>query len=857
MVPTWVLALTLMTVDAASSPPVVTEDVPVPGGLAALAQALEIEPLDRGLAIAQLSRLAFEPDKFQRLIAHLESSRRARIGAFPTDVVPLPLSASIWSDVIFKRSIAREDLFAAVLSDKQATLLARGFTALDDETLAYIARQPALLSSLYHRHAAAFAGFATHLRIHDSRIVSPGGDQADVLWESVVGERVGNPERFIRALLETHKGRIAYLYDVIGHLAPDQQRFALGLWLAPPARVQRFQALASVAVSAFSHWDATKSPFTRPVDDLVALFMRVLVTPDGAPAAPAARSLWAAVFEHGSSRQPTSPIDAAWLAEVLLTQEFRDRSTQIDQLGFGQRLVVSAETTTLPDAIYAIRALPTFRALLLTLERHGVGNPAVHAAVVRHAERIAALDVRHQRAALAQFQGSIALIARMQRVGTIDVRALERLLASLAALPLDPTNGYRAGLAAWLDDVLLPALGSDGRQDARDLLLDALSGKPAGSSAIPVTWEGQNYSFDLAAAERHRIARALDRNPEASVAGALHLYRSAKTRPVSGPSAERIDAALADALLVLAYAIDWSDPQGLGRVIRGTVAPRHDFGLGMRTVQARARTPWAIPRLVFDGSTPWHLEGSILALDLVLSSLALRRVHDDPPNGPPTINDVDRDAFIASFGLMNVRELHDSNADAMAAAIGRGQDRIDALTLREDDVKAIVREIRMDGWRARAFRWSLANDKSEIPRLFSMTELLHLGGGTGRDVDGWGMSSLALISCLCSRLAQPGVESAVMGRPQLGVLSSTVADLHLRVVVTLRDLGLPASLAKTVLAGALREFLDRVRPLHHDDWLTLVRTAQRLPRERIEDYVATATAGGPLLPADQSGRARQ
>jgi hypothetical protein len=111
------------------------------------------------------------------------------------------------------------------------------------------------------------------------------------------------------------------------------------------------------------------------------------------------------------------------------------------------------------------------------------------------------------------------------------------------------------------------------------------------------------------------------------------------------------------------------------------------------------------------------------------------------------------------------------------------------------------------------------------------------------------VSSLVLHGCLCSRLPAPGIQSALVGRPQLGLLASVVADLHLRVVLALRELHLPASLAKTVLAGALREFLDRVRPSHQDDWLTMARTAQLVSRERIEDYVASATAAGPLRPA--------
>jgi len=64
----------------------------------------------------------------------------------------------------------------------------------------------------------------------------------------------------------------------------------------------------------------------------------------------------------------------------------------------------------------------------------------------------------------------------------------------------------------------------------------------------------------------------------------------------------------------------------------------------------------------------------------------------------------------------------------------------------------------------------------------------------------------------------------------------------------LATLRLPAPLAKTVVGAAMQEFVNRVRPNDPNDWLTLVRGASGVSRERIEDYVAAATADGPLVP---------
>ena len=860
MIATLILATTLITAEPTAPSPVVSEDIPVPGGLADMSRALEIEPVDPAMAVAELTRIVFEREKSPLLLNYLDSVARARIaaGGSAIDVVPMPLTTAIWSQAVFRRPIGRDELLAAVLSDKSAAYLAHGLTAFDDETLAYFAARPALLRSLYERDASTLAGFAAHIRIRHNRAVTPGGDAATALWEAVVGERVSDAEGFIRALLTKHGGRLAYLYDVIGYLDPPRQAFTLGLWIeSASVRVQRFEKLAAVIAQAFSPWHASRTPFSRPQDDLLTLLARMQVEPSGAPSL-APRSFWAAVFAEAGAREQVGVIDAAWLAETLLTEGFRARSIALDQLGFGQRLIAGADASALSDAIYAIRALPNFRMLMLTLERIGIRPPAIYAAMARHAERVAALPVERQRRAIAQFQGAIAVTARMKLVGAIDLATAETLLRSLAGLPVDPVSGYRGTVGTWLQDRLLPAVRQRSDQSARDALLDALAGTPSPNPPRLVAWEGQEYALDLVASERARIARALDRHPDASIDAALDLHRSAhggaKASLVAAPAPERVDAALAEALLVIAYAVDWNDPQGLGRVIRGTVAPRHDFGFTKRSPEMRARTPWAQPLQVFTPGRPWHLEGSILGLDLVLARLALRRVHADALLTAPTINEVDRETFIASLGMMNAFALQDSVADDIAGAIARGRSRVVSLGESDGASGEITGAIRMDGRRVRAVRWTLSHDPSRVAGLFSMAELFYLGGGSGSDVDSWGMSAVALLGCICSRVVPPGFHSALIGRPQLGIVSSAVADLHLRIVVALRELELPAALTKTVVAGALREFLDRVRPAHHDDWLTMVRAAHMLSIERIEDYVAAATADGPLRPVNSLQR---
>jgi hypothetical protein len=59
-------------------------------------------------------------------------------------------------------------------------------------------------------------------------------------------------------------------------------------------------------------------------------------------------------------------------------------------------------------------------------------------------------------------------------------------------------------------------------------------------------------------------------------------------------------------------------------------------------------------------------------------------------------------------------------------------------------------------------------------------------------------------------------------------------------------------LAKPVLAAAMQDFVDGTNPTDGNDWLTLARAAQAVAASRFEDYVAAATADGPLI-AESSG----
>lgn len=883
-----------------------SENVPVPGGLLALSRALEVDVPDAARCIPELARLVYgdtsqqhrqEPTSaYQRLIAYLatQSATTAK------DVVPVPLTAAAWS-VMLNRNVAASGLFAAILSDPDAALMAHGLSALDDETLQFFMAHPPLLTALYRQYAPVFASFAAHLRVDDGRIATPGGAAAVPLWEALLREKVSNPVAFVTNLYGQAGGRIAYLYDVIAHLDSGRAAFALGLWLPDQAiRIDRFQAFARASSSSFAEWNPSKA-FSRPAADVLMLLQRVQVDRFGVPQFGASERQWLAALSgagDGSGHRTDSgegrPADAAWLVDVLLNGPYLHRGNRLDQFAFGSRAFASAAGPNVADVIAAISDFPRVPMLMLTLERIGVRRAATYAALSRHAQQLTQLDAVQEHRALAQLQSVVALIARMVTVGTFDSTTAERLFDALARTPVDARRGYMGAIADFLSQHLHPAIPSRAGMSFEEAIVQALSGSPDKERVTAVSWEGESYVFDLVGAEARRIRSFRERRRVASLDDLFAVRREAATlasgagiripagavaafggllsqlpdaartlqRLNATPSRaadlradllEAVDTLTADTLVSFCYAIAWSEPAGAARLDRD-LPRRHDFGLTSRLQSKRGRTAWVLPRIVYSPGQPWHVEGAVLGLELALAPLALRKIDATPPTGEPRLLSTNRYEFLMSLGLLDVFALRDADAARIADVIARGQRRVDDLTAASDPT-AVIDEIAMDGWRARALRWNLVHAPDRVASLFSLTELLYLGGGADVDLHQWGMSALSTLGCLCTQIPPPGLQTALVGRHHAGLLPAIVPDLNLRVAVLLRELQMPAALARDVLESALNDLFTNVRPMHFDDWLAVVRQARAVSADRVADALAAATASsGPLAPAPAARR---
>lgn len=550
----------------AAGPPavlsVINEEVAVSAATLALARTLGMNPeRDRARFLSELTRLLYTPPagRNPEIDSQLRADARpprSMAPALSTLTVPVPLTAAAWSRAVFRREVPADELLSAIVADRKAALLGHGLAALDDETLEYFAREPLVLQRLYESAAPSFAAFGGSLRVRGNRLAPPGGASAEALWVSLLGHPIDRPDRLIQVLFEEHNGRHAYLYDTIASLDEPRARFALGLWMADErARALRFQALGALLLGAYPEWRHDTLPFSRPLNDLGLLLLRTRVLPDGTPASPSARALWASALEgdgRGDRAVATdavavpASIDAAWLAEAVTGGDMFWRGDRLDQFGFAQRLFERTPPEDSPGAsgvVDAIRAFRGQRMLMLTLERMGLASPAVYAAAARAGNRIADLGGGRAFWTLAQMQGALAVLARLRLAGSIDVAAAETLTTSLVSLPLDEGQ-YQGAVATWLVRELWPRLprrepiaaelaAAFWTRDAE--LTSALAGPAPANGGPRLEWEGQEYRVDLAFAERRRLSLVRERQQSypidltLSLAAALGRLKALRT----------------------------------------------------------------------------------------------------------------------------------------------------------------------------------------------------------------------------------------------------------------------------------------------------------------------------------------
>lgn len=869
--------------------PAVRSDAPLPVPAAVLAQALDLEDPDRSRLVLDIVRVIFDaPDGGDEADAALRQrvgQVLASAGKHDIETVPLPLDPSIWRETILARQVSDRDLVATILGERQLALLYHGLAALDDDTLAWLGPDRETLQHLM-RHPGAFAAFGRSIRVRAGRVVVPGGPEFESLFEAVVGGSVDRPGAFVRKLFGDADGRLAFFYDTVSHLDDGRRRFALAAALGEEERRDRVRALIRVFERIADDWRVEDRPFWRPQLDPALMLALVIVTPDGRLVGPASREMWDRIFDDdgtggrfnglvsGDARRfQGEPVDAAWLASRIHQVPLALGRRRLDTFLLAQRLF--GRTADADGGHSAVaRAAGIFPALMLTLERAGATAVPVMIAAASRAQSLD--DIRNETArgvAILAFQSLVGIIERAVSSGALAGAEASGLIESLVAVE-STDRGYQGRLGQWIRRELLPHLEREDNvsDPAERAVLSAMAGIRSERDPEPVVeWEGYRYRVSPPAGELQRLLRVRERQGGPSLDTALdataNLTRTeeAATVNTSGPASNGHvvpsardrragDSVLAQTLSAMLYAAHLGDPEGPA-LAAGNVALRHDLEAPAGPRGSTGR--WQIPKEEFGSPVGWRVTGSLLGLDVALAGLAPRRLDFGEMPAEPRLTANERHTMSLTVASMRPWAMTDATRDEIAAALSRGRARLAALGGDRVEIERVAREAGLSAWRREALAWTIEHERERAADQLALVELLWLGAPRAADsiaLDPWGAAVLPLTGCLCLELPRPGEWGLVAGRPAAGLLAARSADVTIRVAEVLAELRLPASLAPGVTAFAMQEVMDRARPAYHGDWLAFSRAVRGLPRERIIDYIAALTAGGPLQPVRAAGR---
>jgi hypothetical protein len=908
-------------------------EIPLPGGVHAALEALD-DPAtpDRSHFLLDLIRRHHQhaarradpaADRtMAALLAHLERATAASMRA-EQDTVPLPLAPRLWIEVVFGGHASEETLVAAILRSRDAALLYHGLLSLDAATRAWLAGRPSVIGALAGR-SALFATAAPGIRVRNDIIELPGGIAATPVWEALVGHPVDDPEGFLNILLGPRQSRLAYFVWAMSQLTAPQLDLALGLGETTLAGVDTPQRLLAIFDRLGWDWRVADRPFWRPPLD-PALLVAELATDDaGRPVVPGTRAFWQQAFgdvARGAARPLTDeavraavmgePVDFVWLCEQIFDGTPLNPEVRYQIVLFASRIVRSLTSDTARDALDAVRTAGAYPALSSTLERAGIQDAAVFAAVGRRAAEIAGIGPRAVAGrTLAQFQGTLALLTRAAARSPEPRDQIARTVASLAAIEMNARGEYEGRVVQWLDSLLRQAAARGPRSpsdrpagyaySAGDASLDVLlRDAVAGAFTMPlavVDWEGTRYRVDLAHGERIRIDHLLGSGARAYASAAAVLVRLADaleahpgadalraiasdletvaddagwgTRPPAfvgaltrhagtgdARAAARLapdlrlaaDDLLAQGLLELTYAAALGQPDRIP-ISAPEAARRHGFGLGAS--DRRQLSAWRPPLERHDPENGWRVSGSLLGLDARLAPFSVLQLSSLPPARRPTLNDQDRRAMLEVIPLVAPAALVDADRDTIVAALQRGRVRLATLTTAAD-ARALADVVRMSAAKRSLFAWAAVHDRDALPRFLSAGDLLWLGLPEGQQPDrfhAWGAPARPRIGCLCLRVPAPRSEELFWGRWHAGLRVSTFPDLNLRLAELLAELQMPAPLLGPVLAPAVLDFVNLVVSRDPDDRRGLIEFAQSLQVDQMEQYLAALTTDGPLVP---------
>jgi len=345
---------------------------------------------------------------------------------------------------------------------------------------------------------------------------------------------------------------------------------------------------------------------------------------------------------------------------------------------------------------------------------------------------------------------------------------------------------------------------------------------------------------------RKRVASAVNDVKKIKKANDLR-----KLPRIAGPLLAESDYLLGEATLSLAYAAYLPDPDGPELLDRDP-ALRHDWGVRATQIDGWVPNAWQLPKESPTGG--WHLEGAILGADLALAPRALRRVSIDRVPLPASLAESEVTALARSAALANAFDLSDADRESVTSALRRGRQRLAAVTREPAGWPAAADAMGIRDFRRDLLAWTIAHEPAEAETLLSLGDLVRLGaldGAVNRVPDAWGTDGSSFDGRWSLRYPDPCPLDMLSGRKGGALTIACLPDMALTLADAMEARRVPAVLTPAVMECAAQDLIDDLRLDYEGDWIAVVRQARRAA-DRLDEYLASLTSGGPLIPVSRS-----
>jgi hypothetical protein len=841
--------------------------------------------------------------------------------ALPAVAVPLPGPPEFWRDVVFAGNAETDTILLSIFADRRAALLYTALLSLDEDTRRWILGQPAMIGRLSEAQIGALVVAAPYLQVANGTWRLPGDGNARPVWMALAGVSSEELSTFIPAFLSAEQGLLAYLAEFAATLTPQQRAVVCGFDRPVPAdRIHTARRLMNAVRVAFPSWRPDERPYWRPPTDPALFVSQLPVDASGQLRLPAGRKFWDAVFDNAHDRDVSDdrarelwrhaePLDPVWLISRVLGGPPEAQVTRQEQVLLAARLPGTAGEDAAPSVLIVLRGHARFPELLRTLDRLGVSDRDLIAAMVGRAAILTrAAAEPHTRAAIAQWQSALMLLLHTVKRGTSSGEDVVRALGLLSGgdVPAARRGDVLRWIAAWLDYTTAEADTQEGT--IGQALIERLAAWEL-TPARPITWEDTEYRLDFAAADRARLERVRSRAARrwldsalaaldladrldglgdtdrlvltgAELAGrvdaiiaaarldspttsdddfgrAAREAASSARRRLSGqgrPSSPRVSDALYDladalgaaALVETTYATSMGWAENLP-LKADAVMRRHRFAT-QDAGEHYVDLAWSSPRIVTGADDPWHVRGGVLGLDIALARLSARRLSMKPPAGPPKLSEPARQLLMTTAVLLDRRNFTDESQRQLVSLVAGARARLDRAT-DPRAVESLAAEAGTSPLRASLAGWLARTDRAALGRFFSLTELVRIGL-EGRpvpdDLNRWGNRETPLTGRdQCGPFPELFWERYA-GRWQDGLIVYAVPDLQLALALRLAELNLPAVLVPDLMTSATHDFTISVPARYPDDWHAMIDWAAGISVHTVERYLDLLTVDGPL-----------